>query len=83
MKLSQERYASDSLKKFGMYDFKSITTSIGSNIKISKEDEPKTEQEIQVMEDKPYGELVGDFIYLVNATRPDSSFTASVLSQYL
>ncbi|KMQ87485.1 retrovirus-related pol polyprotein from transposon tnt 1-94 [Lasius niger] len=34
------------------------------------------------MEDKPYRELVGGLIYLASATRPDLSFTASVLSRF-
>lgn len=51
LKISQGRYANDLLKKFRMFYCKSVVTPIESNTKISKEDEPKTEQE---MEDKLY-----------------------------
>lgn len=82
LKLSQTRYANDLLKKFGMFDCKSVATPIESNTKVSKEDGPKSEQETREMEDKPYRELVGGLIYLANATRPDLSFAASVLSRF-
>lgn len=82
MKLSQRRYANDLLIKFNMSDCKPISTPMEPNTKISKEDGPKTEQEIQEMEDKPYRELVGGLIYLANATRPDLAFTTSVLSRF-
>lgn len=82
MRLSQRRYASDLLRKFGMSDCKPVTTPMESNTKISKEDGPKSEREIQKMEDKPYRELVGGLIYLASATRPDLSFTACVLSRF-
>ncbi|XP_070153734.1 uncharacterized protein [Polyergus mexicanus] len=55
MRLSQGRYASDLFKKFRMSDCKPITTPMDSNTKVSKEDGPKSEQEIREMEDKPPG----------------------------
>lgn len=82
MKLSQRRYANDLLTKFEMSNCKPIATPIEPSAKISKEDGPKSEQEIQEMEDKLYRELVGGLIYLANATRSDLAFTASVLSRF-
>lgn len=80
--LSQRRYASDILKKFGMSNCKPVTTPIESNTKIFKRNEPQSEQEIKEMKSKPYKELVGSLLYLSQITRPDLSFAASALSQF-
>jgi len=54
--------------------------SIESNIKISKEICPKTENEKRKMGKRSHRELVGDLIYLANATQPDIAFAADMLS---
>lgn len=66
--LSQRRYASDILKKFGMSDCKPVTTPIESSTKISKRNEPQSEQKIKEMKSKPYKELVGSLLYLSQIT---------------
>jgi len=67
-------------EKFDMRNAKTVPMPIKSNVKISKEMRPKTEDEKREMEKRPYRELVGDLIYLANATRPDIAFAASILS---
>lgn len=52
-------YANDLLKKFGMYDCKSVVTPVEPTTKISSKNEPKTEEEMRKMEDKPYRGFVG------------------------
>jgi len=60
------------MMKFDMRNAKTVPTPIESNVKISKEMCPKIEDEKREMEKRPYRELVGDLIYLANATRPIS-----------
>jgi len=43
---------------------------------------PKTTQEFTKMKDKPYHEAVGSLMYASLGTRPDITYTVSVLSKY-
>jgi len=63
-----------------MRNAKTVPTPIESNIKISKEMRPKTEDEEREMEKRHYRELVEGLIYLANAMRPDIAFATSMLS---
>jgi len=63
-----------------MQNTKTVSTPIKSNLKILKEMCLQTEDEKRKMDKRPYRELVGDLIHLVNATRPDIAFATSRLS---
>jgi len=78
--LSQKKYVNKLCEKFDMRNAKTVPMPIESNVKISKEMCPKTEDEKREMEKRPYRELVRGLIYLANATRPDITFAASMLS---
>lgn len=82
MHLSQEKYVKDLLNRFDMDQAKTVSTPIESNIKITKEMSPTTEDEKCEMEKRPYRELIGSLIYLANATRPDIAYAASTLSRF-
>lgn len=78
MKLTQRRYMTNILKKFGMDNSKPISIPLESNQFLTKQMGSDTEY----MNQKSYRELVGSLIFLANATRPDLAFTASVLSRF-
>jgi len=80
IRLSQQKYVNELLERFCMQNSKEVSTPIESNLKISKDMCPQTENERREMVNRPYRELVGGLIYLANATRPDIAFAASVLS---
>jgi len=56
--LSQRKYVNELCKKVDMRNVKTVPTPIESNVKISKEMRPKTEDEKREMEKRPYRELV-------------------------
>jgi len=82
IKLSQCQYIRSLLTKSNMSDAKPVATPLDSNVKLSKDECPCTEEEGEQMRNIPYRELVGGLVYLANATRPDLSFAVSVLSRY-
>lgn len=73
--ISQQKYAKEILKAFGMDDCKPIATPMEVNAKLSMED---TSPPVNVMK---YRQLVGSLIYLCN-TRPDLSYVVGVLSRF-
>lgn len=82
IRLSQKKYIEDLLQKFNMEGAKSVSTPIESNLKMTKEMCPSTDEERNEMKNRPYRELIGGLIYLSNATRPDIAFAANVLSRF-
>jgi len=79
IRLSQQRHVDELCEKSDMRSAKTVPRSIESNVKISKEICPKTENKKREMKKRPYRELVGD---LANATRPDFAFAASMLNYF-
>ena len=80
--LSQRSYTETLLEKFGMANCKSVSTPLEPNIKLIKVTEPQSRDELSQMKDRPYRELIGNLIYLANATRPDIAFAVSSLSSF-
>ncbi|KAK4390334.1 Retrovirus-related Pol polyprotein from transposon TNT 1-94 [Sesamum angolense] len=52
------------------------------NIKLSKKQSPKTNEELKRMLDIPYASAVGSIQYVVQCTRPDVAYALSVTSKY-
>lgn len=75
IKLNQEKFIEDTLKKFKMEDCKSTSTPIEPGLKLEKEGRDERN-------DLPYKNLIGTLMYLAVATRPDIMFAISYLSQF-
>ena len=74
--MNQSRYIEKILSKFGMADCKPRSTPYEMDIM-------KTSDEVNLIESKPYREIIGSLIYLMVATRPDICYTVTRLSQDL
>jgi hypothetical protein len=74
--ISQTKYVSELLKKFGMEDCKPAITPMEKNLKLSKFEGGG------LVSSTRYQQLIGSLIYLTN-TCPDLSFAVSVLSRYM
>lgn len=66
-----------------MDDCKPVTTSFDPSIRLSKEMEPRTSEEICEMKRIPYREAVGSLLYASQGTRPDISFAVGCVSRYM
>ena len=80
--LNQAKYITQVLERFNMINCKSIGCPIENGVKLSKDMEPKTPQEIEVMKKIPYRSAVGSLIYLVTGTRPDIAVATSNVAKY-
>lgn len=78
IKIHQESYVKELLRRFGMQDCKTVSTPIDVSTKLTKEDQWRTTDGPK----PPYRELIGGLLYLSVATRPDLAHVASVLSQF-
>ena len=71
--MGQGKYALEILKMFRMMDYKSITTSMASNLNLLSDASSK------VVDATMYRQMIGSLMYLTN-TRPDIFFAMNTLS---
>jgi histone deacetylase 1/2 len=81
--ISQQKYAEDILERFGYSECNSASIPMDPGVKLSKEMAPKTKKETLFMATKPYRAVVGSFMYLVMATRPDLAYFTHEMSKYV
>ncbi len=83
--LSQTTYIDSLLRKFHMTDCKAVSVPLDPTTQLSREQCPDLadRETITQMRKVPYRELVGGFIWVSTATRPDLAFTVCVLSRFL
>ena len=80
--IDQEDYATEVLKKFGMWYSKPQQTPVSTDIKLSARDCPE-EQDKYKMASVPYRSVIGSLMYLMVSTRPDLDPSLSILSRFL
>lgn len=66
-----------------MTECKLVTSSFDSNIKLSKDDIPKHDDEMVYMRKIPYSNVVGSLMYVIICKRLDLVFPLRVLSRYM
>ena len=74
--LSQGKYVVEILKRFGIMDFKSMSTLMRTNLKLLGDTSSET------VEATLYRQMIDSLMYLTN-TRPDICFAVNTLSQYM
>ncbi|XP_049410533.1 uncharacterized mitochondrial protein AtMg00810-like [Solanum stenotomum] len=74
--VSQKKYASDLLKRFGLVNCKSVATPMNMNEKLQQEDGTGQANA------RSFRSLVGGLIYLAH-TRPDISYSVGVVSRFM
>ncbi|GJW41309.1 hypothetical protein Tco_0067154 [Tanacetum coccineum] len=83
IRLSQEKYTWDVLKKFNMKDAKARCQPLGDHFKLNKKQAPKTEASRQRMAKVPYASAVGSVMYIMVCTRLDIAHAVGVVSRFM
>ncbi|RVW39706.1 Retrovirus-related Pol polyprotein from transposon TNT 1-94 [Vitis vinifera] len=83
LKLSQSEYVKKVLNRFNMNEAKPVSTPLGSHFKLSKEQSPKTEEEMDHMSKVPYASAIGSLMYAMVCTRPDIAHAVGVVSRFM
>ncbi|RVW74402.1 Retrovirus-related Pol polyprotein from transposon TNT 1-94 [Vitis vinifera] len=66
-----------------MNEAKLVSTPLGSHFKLSKEQSPKTEKEMDHMSKVPYALAIGSLMYAMVCTRPDIAHAVGVVSRFM
>jgi hypothetical protein len=81
--LNQMNYIETVLKRFNMQDCKPMKVPILMEERITTEQCPKTQEEIEDMARVPYASVVGSLMYVMVCTRIDISHGVGVLRRYM
>ncbi|CAM8987460.1 unnamed protein product [Rhodiola kirilowii] len=81
--LNQTEYLTKVVNKFDMSDAKYVTTPLAHHFKLSTEQCPENESEIDYMSKIPYANAVGCLMYSMVCTRPDLAHSVSAVSRYM
>ncbi|KAH9751450.1 hypothetical protein KPL71_014302 [Citrus sinensis] len=80
--LSQAVYIDKILARFSMENSKTGLLPFRHGITFSKDQSPKTSEEIERMRRVPYADAVGSLVYAMLCTRPDICFAVGMVSRY-
>ncbi|GMF58098.1 unnamed protein product [Phytophthora fragariaefolia] len=81
--ICQRAYTEAVIKKFGQEHGNPSLIPLDTSVHLTKNDEPKTDEEKAKMRSKPYLSLIGSLMYLVCGTRLDISVAVAKLSRFL
>lgn len=70
------------LKKFGIADFKSITTFFAPHFKLSKNNIPNSNDERYYMNNVSYTRIIGSFMYAIICTISNLAYFINILNRY-
>ena len=82
IKLNQQLYIKNILKKFNMENCKTVNTPMEGNLKLTNDMRPTTNQEKEEIKNIPYRSAIGSLNYLSTCTRPDISFAVSEVAKF-
>ncbi|KAL0440382.1 UNVERIFIED_CONTAM: Retrovirus-related Pol polyprotein from transposon TNT 1-94 [Sesamum latifolium] len=71
------------LDRFGMSKAKPMSTPLANHFKLSSQQCPKTNREIEDMTKVPYASAVGCLMYAIVCTRPDLAHAVSQVCKYM
>lgn len=81
--LSQTAAIDKVAKEFGQLDARAVSTPMDPNVKLSRAQEPISEEEKREMSKLRYRELVGSLVYFACATRPDIAYAVTKVSAFV
>jgi hypothetical protein len=82
LKISQHKYTMKILEKYGMSKCNPTSVPFNPGLVLSKALCASEEEEIKIMQDKPYRQAVGSLMYLMLGTRPDIAFAVRECTQF-
>jgi hypothetical protein len=76
--LAQGKYTMDVLKRFGMMDFKSMSTPMVTNLRKLHD----SDTGLDLVDPTMCGQLIGSLMYMIH-TRPDICYAVIAMSQFM
>ncbi|KAH9648030.1 hypothetical protein KPL70_025426 [Citrus sinensis] len=81
--LTQSRYLKKVVSRFGILNSKHVSTPLASHFKLSKQQEPEEEADIDHMRRIPYSGTVGSIMCAIVCTRPNVAYMTGLVSRFM
>jgi transposase InsO family protein len=82
IRLTQRPYWEHVISRFGLEHITPRNTPLPIGLNLDSDMSPKTDSERRAMDDKPYRSILGSVMWGQLATRPDLSFSVSLLARF-
>lgn len=82
VKIAQNSYVERLIDRYNLTEAREKSLPLPTNIQLTKQDSPKTDEEKERMKDVPYRGIIGSLLYVARGSRPDISFAVSALSRF-
>jgi hypothetical protein len=83
VRIHQKKYIDKVIKTFKLQDTKNTDIPLQPNQKLTKELLTEDDELRNLIDSEKYRQAIGSLIYLMVSTRPDISYTVSVLSRFM
>jgi hypothetical protein len=83
IRLSQGAYIDTIVERFRLEDAKDVHTPMDTGAVLSTDQSSATDAQFKDMKDVPYQRAIGSLMYAATSTRPDITFSVSILSQFM
>ena len=83
VRIHQKNYIEKMIKTFKLQDTKNTDIPLQPNQKLTKELLNEDDQLRSLIDSEKYRKAIGSLIYLMVSTRPDISYTVSILSRFM
>src|SRR5882762_419074 len=83
IRLTQCQYIQDIIHHYRCHNECPLSLPMGTNVRLSSDQRPKTTKEIVAMQNIPYCQAVGSLMYASLGTQPDITFAVTRLSKFL
>ncbi|TIB94943.1 hypothetical protein E3Q17_04423 [Wallemia mellicola] len=80
--LDQSGYIANAIEDLTLQNIKRKTIPMSTNLTLSNEDSPNTEDQSAEMKSKPYAQAIGKLNWIAQASRPDIAFATSMCGRY-
>ena len=80
--LDQSGYIAKAIEDLNLQNIKRKTIPMSTNLTLSNEDSPNTEDQSDEMKSKPYAQAIGKLNWIAQASRPDFAFATSMCGRY-
>ncbi|TIC08634.1 hypothetical protein E3Q15_03899 [Wallemia mellicola] len=80
--LDQSGYIAKAIEDLNLQNIKRKTIPMSTNLTLSNEDSPNTEDQSDEMKSKPYAQAIGKLNWIAQASRPDFAFATSIRQIY-
>jgi hypothetical protein len=83
IRLSQQLYIDDIIRRHGCHNEHPLSLPMGTNIKLSTNQSPKTPKDVATMRNIPYRQVIGSLMYASLGTWPEITFAVTQLSKFI